>query len=407
MTGAGNRPTADGDRTERIVIVGGGLAAARTASALRRAGFAGSITMLAAEPHLPYDRPPLSKAVLKGVVDDTTLRFDHQALEVDVRCGVPATGLDLAGHVVHTPAGEVSFDKLVVATGARPVRLPGDAPQATLRSIDDARALRGNLVPGARVVIVGASWIGAEVATAALDHGCHVTCVEAGPAPLAQALGEEIGASLVPWWEGADLRLGATVAQIHPDGVDLADGSHLPADLVVCGVGVRPDTTWLEGSGLEIDRGVVVDEHLRTSDPSVVAVGDVAARWSPRYGARLRVEHWEDAAGAGAVAAGTLTAQPGGPLPVHDPVPYFWSDQFGHKMQYVGWHMPGDRLAELPAAGRPGRTLAWSDGSDRVTAVLTIDRPHDSATARRVIAAGGSVDSVDWAPKAPRPVATD
>jgi NADPH-dependent 2,4-dienoyl-CoA reductase/sulfur reductase-like enzyme len=358
----------------------------RAIAQLRRRGFDGEVVMLGAEPHPPYDRPPLSKAVLAGHRDDTTLRFDPVALRVDVRLSTPATRLDLDGRRVGTPGDDVPFDRLLIATGARPVRLPGPGPQLTLRTVDDALALRGRLQPGARVVLVGASWIGAEVATAALARGCRVTCLEAGPAPLAQALGVDLGASFLPWWEDVDLRLGTGVGSVERGEVVLSDGGSVPADVVVVGVGVRPETRWLEDSGLELDRGVVVDEHLRATEPGVVALGDVAARWSPRAGARLRVEHWEDAGSAGAVAAGTLLAGDGDELPVHDPVPYFWSDQFGHKIQYVGAAAPGDRPVERAAGECPGRTVTWVDGDGRMTAVLTVDRARESGAAQPAVA---------------------
>jgi NADPH-dependent 2,4-dienoyl-CoA reductase/sulfur reductase-like enzyme len=174
--------------------------------------------------------------------------------------------------------------------------------------------------------------------------------------------------------------------------VALADGSSIPADVVVTGVGVRPETGWLEGSGLHLDRGVVVNEHLGGSAAGIVALGDVAARWSPRWNARLRVEHWEDAGSAGAVAAATLLAGDSGDAgeagerPVHDPVPYFWSDQFGHKIQYVGAHAAGDRPIERAAGAAPGRTVSWIDDAGRVTAVLTVDRPRESAAAGALVA---------------------
>jgi len=381
-------------RDGRIVIVGGGLAAARGCEQLRREGFEGSLTVAAAEPHPPYDRPPLSKEVLLGTRDESALRFDPAALTVDLRLGTPATGVDIAERVVRTADGGLPYDGLVLATGATPVRLPGDGEQLTLRTVDDALALRSRLQPGARVVLIGASWIGAEVATAALARGCHVGCVEAGPAPLAQALGTEIGESLLPWWHDVELHLETKVRAVTDGAVALADGSELPADVVVVGVGVRPETGWLASSGLELDRGVVVDEHLRASAPGVVAVGDVAARWSPRWQTWLRVEHWDDAVMAPAVAAKTLLQPDGEPLPVHDPVPYFWSDQFGHKVQYVGHFTAADRMVWRGTDGEGpvnrGRAAAWIDPHGRLTALLALDRPKDVAQARRAIAAGAA-----------------
>jgi len=374
----------------RIVVVGGGLAAARSCEQLRREGFAGELTLVGAEKHPPYDRPPLSKEILLGTKEHSPLRFDPTALGVQLRLGTAATGVDVGAQVLHTTGGDVGYDGLVVATGATPVRLPGAGEQLTLRSLDDALALRSRLQPGARVVVIGASWIGAEVATAALVRGCRVTCLEAGPAPLAQALGDEVGGVLLDWWRGVDLRLGTKVAAIIPAGVALSDGSELPGDVVVVGVGVRPETRWLASSVLELDRGVVVDEHLRASVPGVVAVGDVAARWSPRWQTRLRVEHWDDAVMAPVVAAKALVADD--PGPAHDPVPYFWSDQFGHKVQYVGHHTAQDRMLWRGPPEDGGWAVAWLDPQGRLSAVLTVDRPKDIAQARKAITAGVTPD---------------
>lgn len=374
----------------RIVVAGAGLAAARACSALRRSGFDGELVVLGAEPHAPYDRPPLSKAVLAGERDDAPLPFDPEALGVRLRTGVAATGLDVTGRVVHTDEGDEPFDRLLLATGAEPIRLPGDGEQLTVRTLEDALALRARLTAGARVVIIGASWVGAEVATAAGAAGCDVTCLEAGPAPLSAALGTEVGALLTPWWSGVDLRLDTKVASIDPGGVQLADGASVPADVVVTGVGVRPATGWLSGSGLEIGNGVHVDEHLRTSAPGVLAVGDVAARWSPRCGTRVRVEHWDEAGAAASVAARVLLA--GGDdttgeqdLPVHDPVPYFWSDQFGRKVQYVGHHDPADDV-EIDTSDPDKPAARWHSPAGRPTAWLGVNRMKELAGARKGIA---------------------
>jgi 3-phenylpropionate/trans-cinnamate dioxygenase ferredoxin reductase component len=369
----------------QVVVVGGGLSAARTVQQLRRRGYDGRLVVIGAEPHLPYDRPPLSKAVLAGERHDTTLPFDPVALDVDVRLDTWATGLDLQERVVETDRGDLDFDRLVIATGARPVRLPGSGEQLTLRTIDDALSLRDRLRPGARIVVIGASWIGAEVTTSALARGCRVTCLEGGAAPLAQALGTEVGRQFLPWWAGVDLRLGTRVRGVSDGAVFLDDGELIPADLVVTGVGVRPETAWLQGSGLNVDRGVLVDEHLQASTQAVVALGDVAARWSPRYGRLLRVEHWDDAATAGAVAAATLLAHSPDQLRPHDPVPYFWSDQFGHKIQYVGHHGGDDTPVRRESSKVPGSTTTWVDTDERITAVLTVDRPREAAAAQRII----------------------
>ncbi|MGH3951591.1 MAG: NAD(P)/FAD-dependent oxidoreductase, partial [Pseudonocardiaceae bacterium] len=245
---------------KHVVIVGGGLAGARCCEQLRRQGHEGRITLVGAEQHAPYDRPPLSKDVLLDKRDETSLDIDFEALSVNARLGVAATGLRAVDRVLCTTTGEVPYDGLIIATGADPVRLPGDGPQWTVRTLEDAIAVRSRLTPGARVVLIGASWIGAEIASAALARGCEVTCLEAGDAPLAAALGSAVGARLLPWWDGVDLRLNSPVERVADGGVLLADGAMVPADLVVSGVGVRPVTGWLHGSELEADCGVVVDE---------------------------------------------------------------------------------------------------------------------------------------------------
>ena len=374
---------------QRVVVVGAGLAGARSVQELRAQGFRGEVVLLGAETHLPYDRPPLSKQVLQGETDTSSLDVPWASLDVRLQLG--ARALALRPGTVETTAGDVPYDGLVLACGARAV-LPRswDAPQVhVLRTLDDALRLRAALLPGSAVVVVGAGWIGAEVATAAVKAGCSCTVVEAAAVPLSGALGE-VGAWTVPWYAaaGVELRLGTAVAAVEPTAVLLADGSRLRADAVVVGVGATPDTEWLTGSGVELDRGVVVDEHLAASLPGVVAAGDCAARWSPRFGTRLRVEHWDDALHAPTAAVSTLLGAPA----VHDPVPYFWSEQLGHRLQHVGH---ADAAAEVVHRGDPGDPAGWSVGwldGDRLVALLAVDRPRDLAQARRRIADGQAVD---------------
>lgn len=373
-----------------IVVAGAGLAAFRTVRQLRQRGYRGPVVMLSGERHAPYDRPPLSKAVLHGRRDSTSLPFDAGALEIDLRLGQPARRLDLARRVVVTDDAEIAFSQLVIATGADPVRLPGDGPQLTLRTIDDALALREQLQPGAQVVIIGASWIGAEVATAALARGSQVTCLESGAAPLAGALGPEVGSGFLPWWGDVDLRLGTQVAAVRPGQVELADGSTVPADTVVTGVGVRPSTGWLAGGGIELDGGVLVDDHLRTSAPGVVALGDVAKRWSSRSQARLRLEHWTEAGSGGPAAADTLLADDPDTLPPYDPVPYFWSDQFGHRVEYVGHHDSSDTVGFEDDLDK-GWVARWTDSTGHLTAALAVDQSKLIAATRAEIATGPSL----------------
>ncbi|MFC3981267.1 MULTISPECIES: NAD(P)/FAD-dependent oxidoreductase [Streptosporangium] len=376
-----------------VVVVGAGLAGVRSVEALRARGFAGTITLMGEEAHRPYDRPPLSKSVLLGETDSTVVDSDLDALEVDFRPGVAAKGLRPG--VVETTEGEVAYDGLVIATGARPVRLRGDGEQHVLRTIDDALALRERLVAGVRVAVIGAGWIGAEVATAAHRAGCEVTVVEAADLPLSQALGA-VGGHTARWYEqaGVELRLGVQVASVDHDGLTLADGSRVRADVVVTGVGVRPAVEWLAGSGVELDNGVVTDEHLRTSLPGVVAVGDCAAWWSRRYDRRLRVEHWDTALGAPEVAVAALM---GGDA-VYDPVPYFWSEQFGHMVQYAGHHDDGNDGERLVLRGDPEGGSRWGAcwvrGDGRLAAVLAVNRPRDLLQGRRLIEGGQRLDAV-------------
>ena len=374
-------------------MVGAGLAGLQTAVALRGQGYAGALTLLGAETAPPYDRPPLSKALLAGQVDDSTLEADWDGLDVTRLLGRRATGLPAEG-VLATDAGDLAYDGLVVATGAAPVRLPGaDAALAdralTLRTHDDALALRARLRPGARLVIVGAGWIGAEVATAAVRAGVRVTVVEAMPAPLASALPAWCGQRMLPWWSDAEVRLGAAVDAIEPDGVHLHGGERVAADTVLVAVGARPETAWLEGSGLELTpRGAVaVDGGLRTSRPGVLAVGDCAAWDSERYATRMHVEHWDNALRAPATAAANLL----GGDERYDPVPYFWSEQWGRMVQYAGHHPAGERV--VMREGDDGHWAAFWLAGDRLVAALTVDRPRDLVQARHLMESARPVDA--------------
>ncbi len=369
-----------------VVVVGAGLAGVRSVEALRARGFDGRITLIGEERHRPYDRPPLSKAVLLGDSDSSFVDSDLSAMGIDFRPGVSAKALR-AG-VVETTEGELGYDGLVIATGAEPITLPGDGPQHVLRTLDDSLELRARLVPGASVAVIGAGWIGAEVATAARRAGCAVTVIEAASAPLAQAIGAELGARTLGWYDGIDLRLDTMVGSVDEGGVELVGGGFVQAHVVVAGIGVRPAVEWLADADLDLHNGVVTDEHLRTSMPGVVAVGDCAAWWSRRFGARLRVEHWDTALSAPEVAAATLLGEEA----VYDPVPYFWSEQFGHMVQYAGHHPAGERLLYR---GRPeGKWSAcWLTGDDTLAAVLAVDRPRDLVQGRRIIQAGHRLDT--------------
>jgi 3-phenylpropionate/trans-cinnamate dioxygenase ferredoxin reductase subunit len=392
-------------RIERVVIAGGGLAGLRTVQELRSRGYQGSVTMVGAESRPPYDRPPLSKKLMMGALDDTSLDADAAALDLDLRLGESVVGLaglggpsglggaSGPGGVLRTDRGEYRFDRLVVATGAAPVRLPGTGAQRVLRSLDDALELRSVLRPGLRLAIVGAGWIGAELATAAALKGCQVTVVEAGPTPVTGALGAEAGATTVPWYAeaGVDLRLCQAVESVEPGGLALS-GGWLAADEVVTAVGVRPAVAWLDGSGVALENGVAVDDRLRASVPGVYAAGDCAAFWSLRYGRRLRVEHWDTALHAPEVAAANVL----GGDEIYDPVPYFWSEQFGRMVQYVGHHTAADRLIWRGDPAGQRWAACWLAGpdtaADRLVAVLTVNQPRDLLQGRRAIGAGALVD---------------
>lgn len=380
----------------RIVVVGAGLAGVRTCAELRSGGYDGELVLLGAELDPPYDRPPLSKAVLAGA-DPTPLEPTWYA-GATLRLGVRATGLEpgSGAGVVRTTDGELAYDAVVLACGAAPVALPLTSPDSpppySLRTAADAVRLRAVLRPGARVVLVGAGWIGAEVATAAAAHGCVVTVLEAGPAPLAVAVSPAVGARTMPWYAeaGIELRTGTAVSTVDGAGMVLADGRRLAADVVCVGVGVRPDTGWLAGSGLVSDRGVLTDDAGRTNLPGVYAVGDCAARWSPRAGRRICGEHWDDALHAPAVVAGTVLGRPGS----YDAVPYVWSEQFGRFLQWTGWREDGaDPVVwRGDPAGPAGWAAAWLAADGRLTGLLAVDRPRDVGTARRLIAAGHRPD---------------
>lgn len=371
---------------QRIAVAGGGLAAVEAVRALRTQGFAGSLVMVGAEAERPYDRPPLSKGVLLGEIDASMLDLDWPALDVDLRLGVAATGLRPG--VLATTGGEIPYEGLVVATGSTPRRIPGDADAHRLRTLADAHALRRALRPGARVVLLGAGWIGAEVATAAARAGCHVTALDALPEPLATSLPAELGVRTRPWWSaaGVDLRTGIRVDAVSRGAVHVTGGETVPADVVVVGIGVRPDTDWLQDSpvGLGPDGAVLTDAGLRTGVPGVVAAGDCAAWESRRYGRRLRVEHWDTALRAPAVAAASLL----GGDQAYDPVPYFWSEQFGRTVMSVGLVTAGDRWVWR----EDGESwVAFRLAGDRLVAAVGVDRPRDVVRARRLMESGSDV----------------
>ncbi|MFG2725056.1 NAD(P)/FAD-dependent oxidoreductase [Streptomyces canus] len=379
----------------RVVVVGAGMAGVQTAVALREQGFKGTVTVIGAEPHQPYDRPPLSKAVLLGKAEGSAFDVDFEALGIELLLGREALGVRPEAHELDTEAGPVPYDVLVLATGAEPIRLPGTegVPGVhLLRTLDDAERLRPVLARQHDIVVVGAGWIGAEFATAAREAGCAVTVVEAADRPLAGALPAEVAAPMTSWYAdaGAVLRTHARVERVEPGAVVLDDGSRVAAGAVVVGIGARPATAWLAGSGIELGahREVVADDRLRTSVPDVHAVGDCASFPSGRYGERLLVHHWDNALqGPRTVATDIL----GETRTVYDPVPYFWSEQFGRFVQYAGHHASADTTLWRGEPSGPAWTVCWLR-ERRLVALLAVGRPRDLAQGRRLIEAGVEMD---------------
>jgi 3-phenylpropionate/trans-cinnamate dioxygenase ferredoxin reductase component len=388
-----------------VVVVGASLAGLRAAEELRHRGFGGRLTVVGDEEHRPYDRPPLSKQVLAGSWDLDRIALTVggagglDGLDVDWRLGTRATGLDPAGRRVTLAGGEeLPYDGLVIATGARPRSLPGTGELAgvhTLRTLDDCLAVRADLDAGAgRVVVVGAGFIGSEVAATCRGRGCEVTVLEALPVPLGRALGDEMGSAMGDLHRdhGVAVRLGVGVAGIEGAGrverVRLADDSVVEADLVVVGIGVTPNTGWLEGSGLALDDGVVCDATTRAA-PGIVAAGDVA-RWpSHRFGELMRVEHWDNAIAMGEHAARRLlddladgAAPPGEP---YDPVPWFWSDQYDRKIQLAGRSSDADEVRVVDGSVEERRFVALYRRGDRLIGALAMNRPRLLVTFRGLV----------------------
>ncbi|MFD9930899.1 NAD(P)/FAD-dependent oxidoreductase [[Kitasatospora] papulosa] len=383
------------ERPRDVVIVGAGMAGVQTAVALREQGFTGPVTLIGAEPHQPYDRPPLSKAVLLGKAEDSAFDVDFEALDITLRLGLDVTGLRAGAHELDTAEGPVAYDTLVLATGAEPVGLPGSegVPGVhLLRTLDDAARLRPVLERQHDVVVVGAGWIGAEFATAARAAGCAVTVVEAADRPLAGTMPAEVAGPMADWYaeSGAELLTGARVARVEEGAVHLADGRVIPAGAVVVGIGARPATGWLAGSGIALgpDGSVTTDRSLRTSLPDVRAVGDCASFPSARYGERLLVHHWDNALQGPRTVAAALA---GGAETAYDPVPYFWSEQFGRFVQYAGHHTGADTLLWRGDPADPAWTVCWLRQGILV-AVLAVSRPRDLAQGRRLVEAGARID---------------
>ncbi|WP_369269011.1 NAD(P)/FAD-dependent oxidoreductase [Streptomyces sp. R11] len=362
----------------RIVVVGASAAGLAAAETLRRGGYDGTLTLVGDEPLAPYDRPPLSKHLLAGEWEPERLalrtRGDLAALDLDLRLGVAATGLRLAdGTVELADDTTVPYDGLIVATGVRPRRLPGQGGHV-LRTLDDAVRLRDRLTPGRRLAVVGAGFLGAEAAAVAWRLGCEVTLLEPAPVPLAHAVGTEVGELLTQAHleRGVDLRCGVTVTEVTEDGVRLADGEPVEADEVLIAVGSLPNTEWLDGSGLTVGDGVVCDEYCEAAH-NVYAAGDVGRWHNPLFGQSMRIEHRTNAAEQGMAAARNLL-NPDGRKPFA-PVPYFWSDQYDMKIQAYGWLRGHDEVAILDGDLTERRFVAAYRTGDRVTGALAVGMP--------------------------------
>ena len=385
----------------RVVIVGASLAGLRAAETLRTEGYDGDVVIVGAEPHRPYDRPPLSKKLLAGEWEPDRIHlrqpdtFDD--LDVEWRFGVAGAGLDVGGRVLHLTDGtDLVFDSCIIATGAACRRLPEQSRYGhvhEVRTLDDSMRLRAELVDGdRRVAVIGAGFIGLEVAATAKQLGNEVTVLEGAAAPLIRGLGSEMGAAIGAVHEarGVTVRCGVQVDRLHDDGVLLAGGELVAADVVVVGIGVVPATAWLGDSGLQLRDGVVCDETLNALDADgavvsgVYAAGDVL-RWpNALFGEEMRVEHWTNAAEQGAAAAKNLLAAAGrrdaAPEP-YAPVPFFWSDQFDLRIQFLGRASADDHVDVVLGSTEPNedgvvKFLALYRNGDRLHGALGVNAPR-------------------------------
>ena len=383
-----------------IVIVGGGLAAARTAEQLRRSEYPGAITIVSDEDHLPYDRPPLSKEVLRAEVDDVTLKPAefYEENDITVVLGNGARSVDTAAQSVKLADGsDLEYDELIIATGLVPKTIPSFPDLEgirVLRSLEESIALREHAGTAENAVVVGAGFIGCEVAASLRGMGVNVVLVEPQPSPLASVLGEQVGAlvSRLHQAEGVDVRCNVGVAEVrgtgHVEKVVLSDGTELDADIVVVGIGSKPATEWLEGSGIELKNGVVCDDVGRTGASHVWAIGDIAS-WRHPVGHQVRVEHWSNIADQARVM---VPAMLGKEIPPTVTVPYFWSDQYDVKIQCLGEPEADDIVHVVEDDGR--KFLAFYERDGVVAGVVGGGMPGKVMKVRTKIANGAPIADV-------------
>lgn len=394
------------DDSRGFVIVGAGLAGAKTAQALRELGFTGRITLVGAEPHRPYERPPLSKGYLMGTAERSSV-FVHdedfyRANDIELRLGTAADAIDPAAHTVTLEDGTtLAYDKLLLATGARPRVLPIPGADAAgvhyLRTLDDSDRLRQSVAAGVRVAVVGAGWIGLEVAAAARQAGAEVTVIESAELPLLRVLGPEIATVFADLHRahGVDLRLRTLTSRIatrdgRAVGVELHDGSRVDADLVLVAVGVEPRTELAAAAGLRVDNGVVTDEFLTSSDPDILAAGDVANAYHPVLGVQVRVEHWANALNQPATAAATMLGQ----TAAYEQLPYFYTDQYDLGMEYTGYVEPGgyDRVVVRGDLQAREFVAFWLSGG-RIVAGMNVNVWDVVDEVKALISSGAEVDA--------------
>ena len=389
----------------RVTIVGASLAGLRAAETLRRHGYDGALTLIGDERHRPYDRPPLSKQLLLGTWTPEQTFFrqkdGYEPLALDLRLGVPATSLDLRGRRVTLADGTwADYDRLIIATGARVRTLPGIAPRPgllVLRTLDDAVALREALTTATRVAVVGMGFIGLEVAAACRSRGVGVVAIESLPVPLAPIVGPTLGETLLAMHadHGVEVRTGVTVTGIYGEprvaGVALSDGSRVDADVVVVGIGVVPNTEWLESSGLLLDNGVVCNGSGEAA-PGVYAAGDVARMANVWYGEAPRIEHWTNAVEQGVHVAEQMLGSADAAASFSS-VPYFWSDQYDRKIQFVGRARPHDEMVVVDGSTAERRLTALYRRGDRVVACLTVNQPRALIKYRKLLASHPSWDT--------------